>query len=81
MPIINSWIIKHLLVFGDVPVLRWMMNNTKKVDNGNNTIYGKIERKYRKNDTWMALAAAATQEEKLEETTNVEIEELEVITI
>lgn len=81
MPVINRWIIKHLLVFGDVPVLRWMMNNTKKVDSGNNTIYGKIERKYRKNDTWMALAAAATQEEKLEETTNVEIEELEVITI
>lgn len=68
IPVINSWIINHNLVWGDLPVMRWMMNNTKKIHTkNNNMVYDKIEPIYRKNDTWMAFAAAAVQEELLED--------------
>ena len=33
---INSLFINHNLVYGDVPILRWMTNNVKKYDSGNN---------------------------------------------
>ncbi len=81
IPVVNSWIIKHRLAVGDTPVFRWAMNNTKITNTKNNKIYDKIEPTYRKNDTWMAFAAAATKQEKLDEETSIQIEELDVISL
>lgn len=53
-PIINSAFVTHNIVFGDVPIMRWYVNNTKKVmDNKGNITYGKIEPNYRKTDGFM----------------------------
>jgi phage terminase large subunit-like protein len=55
-PIINSMFVNHLIEFGDVPVMRWYTNNTKKMmDAKGNITYGKIERRYRKTDGFMAF--------------------------
>ena len=55
-PIINSLFLNHNIVFGDVPILRWYVNNTKKImDNKGNISYGKIEPNYRKTDGFMAF--------------------------
>lgn len=73
VPVINSYIINHNIVVGDVPVFRWMMNNIKKYDSGNNILYGKIEKLYRKTDTFMAFADAMCLLEEIEkEETKVE---------
>lgn len=53
-PIINSAFVKRLIVFGNVPIMRWYTNNTKKLmDNKGNITYGKIEPNYRKTDGFM----------------------------
>ncbi|MDY3251226.1 MAG: terminase TerL endonuclease subunit [Candidatus Choladocola sp.] len=53
-PIINSAFVTHSIVFGDVPIMRWYVNNTKKImDNKGNITYGKIEPNYRKTDGFM----------------------------
>lgn len=53
-PIINSAFLNHIIVFGDVPIMRWYTNNTKKLtDNKGNITYGKIEPNYRKTDGFM----------------------------
>lgn len=53
-PIINSAFVNHIIVFGDVPIMRWYTNNTKKLmDNKGNITYGKIEPNYRKTDGFM----------------------------
>lgn len=55
-PIINSAFLNHIIVFGDVPVMRWYTNNTKKLmDSKGNITYGKIEPNYRKTDGFMAF--------------------------
>ena len=53
-PIVNSAFVNRIIVFGDVPIMRWYVNNTKKImDNKGNIIYGKIEPNYRKTDGFM----------------------------
>lgn len=52
-PIINSAFVKHAIVFGDMPVMRWYTNNTKKIEKDGNISYGKIEPHYRKTDGFM----------------------------
>lgn len=53
-PIINSAFVTHIIVFGDMPIMRWYTNNTKKVmDSKGNITYGKIEPNYRKTDGFM----------------------------
>lgn len=53
-PIINSLFVNHIIVFGDVPIMRWYTNNTKKMmDAKGNITYGKIEPRYRKTDGFM----------------------------
>ena len=53
-PIINSAFVTHIIVFGNVPIMRWYTNNTKKImDNKGNIAYGKIEPNYRKTDGFM----------------------------
>lgn len=57
-PVINSLFINHNLVYGDVPMMRWYTNNTKKVTINGNVSYAKIEERYRKTDGFMAFVAA-----------------------
>lgn len=71
-PVIQDCFNRNLFTWGDVPHLRWAVNNTKRVrssrsqgvDTGN-FIYAKIEGKSRKTDPFMALAAAMTVESDL----------------
>lgn len=55
-PIINSLFVNRMVMFGDVPIMRWYTNNTKKImDDKGNITYGKIEPRYRKTDGFMAF--------------------------
>ena len=55
-PIINSLFVNRIVMFGDVPIMRWYTNNTKKImDDKGNITYGKIEPRYRKTDGFMAF--------------------------
>lgn len=68
-PVIQECFNRNLFTWGDVPPLRWAVNNTKRVrssraagvDTGN-FIYAKIEAKSRKTDPFMALVASMTIE-------------------
>lgn len=59
IPLITSGFIQSRFCFGDVPVLRWAVQNSKTVvsPQGNIT-YGKIEPKSRKTDPFKAFVAA-----------------------
>lgn len=71
-PVIQECFDRELFCWGDNPVLRWAVNNTKRVrsskkigvDTGN-YVYAKIEGKSRKTDPFMALVASMTVEEEL----------------
>ena len=71
-PVIQECFNRNLFSWGDVPHLRWAVNNTKRVrssrkegsDTGN-FIYAKIEAKSRKTDPFMALVASMTVESVL----------------
>lgn len=71
-PVIQECFNRQLFSWGDVPHLRWAVNNTKRVrssrkegsDTGN-FIYAKIEAKSRKTDPFMALVASMTIESVL----------------
>lgn len=68
-PVIQDCFDRELFTWGNVPHLRWAVNNTKRVrssrtigvDTGN-FIYAKIEAKSRKTDPFMALVASMTIE-------------------
>lgn len=59
IPLITSGFIQNSFCFGDVPVMRWAIQNSKTVvsPQGNIT-YGKIEPKSRKTDPFKAFVAA-----------------------
>lgn len=71
-PVIQECFNRDLFVWGDVPHLRWAVNNTKRVrasrtagaETGN-FYYAKIEAKSRKTDPFMALVASMTIESLL----------------
>ena len=71
-PVIQVCFDRELFHWGDVPHLRWAVNNTKRVrssrklgvDTGN-FVYAKIEAKSRKTDPFMALVASMVVEEAL----------------
>lgn len=66
-PIINSVFINQLLIWGTCRIMGWFTNNVKKViDKKGNILYEKIEPHYRKTDGFMALAAAFTISDLLE---------------
>ena len=66
--IINHAFITHMVVFGDVPIMRWYTNNTKKqMDAKGNITYGKIEPNYRKTDGFMEFTCTMTIIEELPE--------------
>ena len=71
-PVIQECFNRDLFSWGDVPPLRWAVNNTKRVrssrkegsDTGN-FYYAKIEAKSRKTDPFMALVASMVIEPEL----------------
>lgn len=73
-PVIQECFDRGLLAWGDNPVLRWAVNNTKRMkssksvgsDTGN-FYYAKIEAKSRKTDPFMAFAASMIVENELEQ--------------
>lgn len=69
-PVINSIFVKHELITGDVPMFRWYINNTKKIEKDGNITYGKIEANYRKTDGFMMYVAAMTIEDSIPESIN-----------
>ena len=71
-PVIQYCFNQGLFCWGDVPHLRWAVNNTKRVRFGRkqgedigNFIYAKIEAKSRKTDPFMALVASMAIEDVL----------------
>lgn len=75
-PIINSVFINHNFVWGDLPIMRWYTNNTKKSNNGINVAYEKIEPNYRKTDGFMALVAAMSIANELEKKESLPVPDL-----
>lgn len=84
-PVIESWFRTGAIRWGDVPLMRWATNNTKKVrmraeSASRNYKYDKIEPRSRKTDPFMALVHAATVDEDLQPTTSSWALELPVLT-
>lgn len=68
IPLITSGFINQKFVFGDVPVLRWaIQNSTTVVSKQGNMTYGKIEPKSRKTDPFKAFVAAEIVSDCLDE--------------
>lgn len=88
VPVIDSCFANQWFNWGDNPVLRWAVNNTKLIRHGRklgsddadvgNFVYGKIEAKSRKTDPFMALVASMTVEEILPTTPRVKTPKLQV---
>lgn len=69
-PVIESWFRTGVIRWGDIPLMRWAANNTKRVrmsaaGASGNYKYDKIEPRSRKNDPFMALVHAAVLDEEL----------------
>ena len=59
IPLITSGFVNQRFCWGDNPLMRWCTNNSKTLtSNAGNIIYGKIEGKSRKTDTFKAFVAA-----------------------
>lgn len=76
VPVIERMFINERLIWGDNPMLRWATNNTKLVpwkpnSTGNadmgNQLYGKINRRFRKTDPFMAFVHSMIKFDLLEE--------------
>ncbi len=72
VPVIDSCFVNQYFSWGDNPLLRWAVNNTKLIRSGyqsgndtGNYVYGKIEGKSRKTDPFQALAHSMVIEEEL----------------
>lgn len=71
VPTINSLFLRKKIVFGDNPLMRWAINNTKLEPAPNNNFkYGKIEPKSRKTDPFMSFVHSMTFEDGFNETNN-----------
>ena len=71
IPLITSGFINHKFCFGDVPVMRWAIQNSKTVTSAQGNItYGKIEPKSRKTDPFKAFVAAEIVSDCLDEYAN-----------
>lgn len=69
---INSLFLSNQIIWGDDPMLRWAVNNTKLEPAPNNNFkYAKIEPKSRKNDMFMAFVHAFTLEDQLPDVQDV----------
>lgn len=72
-PTINSLFITHSLIIGNVPIMRWYINNTKKVTMNGNVSFAKIEEHYRKTDGFMAFANGMTLYDLLPEESETKV--------
>lgn len=87
VPSIDHQFATQQIAWGDNMLMRWAVNNTKKVkvlgvakqDKGNYT-YGKIEPKSRKTDPFMAYVAASTLDHELDDVQGSAFDDLPVIT-
>lgn len=84
-PVIESWFRTESIRWGDVPLMRWATNNTKKVrmrteNASGNYKYEKIEPRSRKTDPFMALVHAATQDALLDGEDCTEVSDFPVFT-
>lgn len=70
-PVITSLFVSHSMVYGDVPMLRWYTNNTKKVIMNGNVSYAKIEEHYRKTDGFMMIVSGMTLYDQLPESMDI----------
>lgn len=71
-PVIESWFRTGAISWGEIPLMRWATNNTKRVrmkaeGASGNYKYDKVEAKSRKTDPFMALVHAAVLDEELAE--------------
>jgi len=65
-PTVTSAFVKHNIVWGDNPLMRWYTNNSCMItSSAGNTTYGKIEPKSRKTDGFKAFIAAMCVSENL----------------
>lgn len=90
VPVIDSCFANQRFSWGDNPVLRWAVNNTKLIRHGRklgsddedvgNFVYGKIEAKSRKTDPFLALVASMTVEDVLPEAPRPKTPKLQVFT-
>lgn len=74
VPVIDHCFINGFFTWGDNPVLRWAINNTKTIRYGKNVgadkgsfVYAKIEARSRKTDPFMALVASVIVESEIKE--------------
>ncbi|EDD1528470.1 terminase large subunit [Listeria monocytogenes] len=68
LPLIDMLFAKHKLVFGNDMMMRWYTNNTYlDIDTKGNVSFEKIDPEKRKNDGFMALIHALTQDGELKE--------------
>lgn len=90
-PVIDSCFANDYFVWGDNPVLRWAVNNTKMVRYGRklgkeddadigNYVYAKIEAKSRKTDPFMAIVASMTIEDAIPYAQVTDVPDLGVFT-
>lgn len=86
-PVIKSCFINHNFAWGDNALMRWAVNNSKKIRAGRkegtdtgNYYYGKIESKSRKTDPFMALVAAMSIETELGDGGSSETPDYDVVT-
>lgn len=85
-PVIESVFVNRKFTWGDNPALRWAVNNTKLVRSSRNIgcdtgnfVYAKIEAKSRKTDPFMALVAAMTIEDVLQDVDYSSLPNMDVI--
>lgn len=86
VPVIESVFVNRKFTWGDNPTLRWAVNNTKLVRSSRNIgcdtgnfVYAKIEAKSRKTDPFMALVAAMTIEDVLQDVDYSALPNMDVI--
>ena len=90
-PVIDSCFANDYFVWGDNPVLRWAVNNTKMIRYGRklgkeddadigNFVYAKIEAKSRKTDPFLAVVASMTIEDAIPYAQTINAPDLGVFT-
>ena len=81
-PVVESMFAQHQVIWGDNPLMRWAVNNTKmeRDKTSGNLSFGKIEPKSRKTDPFMALVAAMQIEDELDTGPAARLEDIQVLT-
>lgn len=73
-PLVDEMFIKHTLVFGDDPLMRWYVGNVYKEEKDNGNIeYKKIDKEKRKTDGFFAFLHALNFDSELSEKKQIKI--------